>query len=138
MKYLSGLIAGVMSFFAPVEPLLIMAVAFVAVDFLTGVLADRHRAHVEGGVWRFESRKAWRTITKLSFVMAGILLAWMLDALLLPLMNLRLANLFTGFVCGVEFWSYLENATTLTGEKRFAEAIEALKKRLAPLLGGGK
>ncbi len=138
MKYLSGLIAGVASFFAPVEPLLVMAVAFVAVDFLTGVLADRHRARSEGGAWRFESRKAWRTITKLSFVMAGIVLAWMLDQLLLPLANLRLANLFTGFVCGVEFWSYLENATTITGEGRFAEVVEALKKRFAPLLGGGK
>lgn len=138
MKYISGIIAGVLSFFAPVEPLLIIALAFVAVDFLTGVLADRHKSHATGAKWHFESRKAWRTITKLSFVMAGIMLAWMLDSLLMPLVNLRLANLFTGFVCGVEFWSYLENATTITGERRFSDAIATLKTRLATLFGGVK
>ncbi len=138
MKYISGIIAGVLSFFAPVEPLLVIALAFITVDFITGILADRHKAHSEGNEWRFESRKAWRTITKLSFVMAGIMLAWMLDSLLMPLVNLRLANLFTGFVCGVEFWSYLENATTITGEKRFSDAVEVIKKRLTTLLGGAK
>ena len=46
--------------------------AFVAVDFLTGVLADRRKVRRTGAEWRFESHKAWRTITKLSFVMAGI------------------------------------------------------------------
>ncbi len=138
MKYLSGIIAGVLSFFAPVEPMLIIALVFVAVDFLTGTLADRSRARSEGKTWRFESRKAWRTITKLSCVMAGIMLAWMLDTLLMPLVTLRLANLFTGFVCGVEFWSYLENATTLTGESRFGAVVEVLKKRLSTLFGGAK
>jgi phage-related holin len=138
MKYLSGIIAGAVSFFAPVEPLLIIAMAFVAVDFLTGVLADRHRARASGEVWHFTSHKAWRTITKLSFVMAGIMLAWMMDSLLMPIVNLRLANIFAGFVCGVEFWSYLENATTITGEARFAEAIATLKARIGTLFGGGK
>lgn len=138
MKYFSGILAGVISFFAPVEPLLIVAMAFVVVDFLTGVLADRHKVRASGEKWRFESHKAWRTITKLSFVMAGIMLAWMMDSLLMPIVNLRLANVFTGFVCGVEFWSYLENATAITGERRFAEAITALKARLGSLFGGGK
>ena len=64
-KYLSGIVAGVMSFFAPVEPLLLCAMVFVAVDFLTGVLADRHKAHAEGRVWLFESAKAWKTVRKL-------------------------------------------------------------------------
>ena len=137
MKYISGIIASLLSFFAPVEPRLMMAMAFVGVDFLTGVLADRRRARSRGERWRFESHKAWRTITKLSFVMAGILLAWMMDLLLLPLVELRLANHFTGFVCGVEFWSYLENASVVTGDKRFSEAIEALKLRLGRLFGAG-
>ena len=89
---------------APVEPLLLCAMAFVAVDFLTGVLADRRRARTEGRAWRFESRKAWKTIRKLAFVMAGIVLAWMLDGIASPFVELRLANLFTGFVCGGRRW----------------------------------
>ncbi len=138
MKYISGLIAGVLSFFAPVEPLLVIALAFITVDFVTGILADRQKVRTAGCEWHFESRKAWRTVRKLSFVMAGIMLAWMLDSLLLPFVNLRLANLFTGFVCGVEFWSYLENATTLTGENRFKDAIAVLGKRIASLFGSAK
>ena len=113
--------------------MLIMAMVFVGVDFLTGVLADRHKTRAAGGKWRLESRKAWRTINKLAFVMAGIVLAWMLDELLAPVVSLRMANIFTGFVCGVEFWSYLENATVVTGEKRFAEVVETLKNRLLSL-----
>lgn len=135
MKYLNGIVTGVLSFFAPVEPLLLCAMAFVAVDFLTGVLADRRRARTESRPWRFESHKAWKTIHKLSFVMAGILLAWMLDGILQPFVDLRLANLFTGFVCGVEFWSYLENASIVTGERRFVDSVEILRKRIAKLLG---
>lgn len=138
MKYISGLIAGALSFFAPVEPLLVIALAFITIDFLTGTLADRHKVRASGAKWHFESRKAWRTVRKLSFVMAGIMLAWMLDSLLLPLVNLRLANLFTGFVCGVEFWSYLENATTLTGERRFSDAIAVIRNRIGALFGSTK
>lgn len=137
-KYISGIVAGAAAFFAPVEPMLIVAMVFVAVDFVTGILADRRRAKEAHKCWHFESRKAWRTVTKLSFVMAGIMLAWMLDELLMPIAELRLANLFTGFVCGVEFWSYLENATTITGEKRFGDAISVIRSRLTSLWGGAK
>jgi phage-related holin len=109
--------------------------AFVAVDFLTGVLADRRRSRSEGRAWRFESRKAWKTIRKLSFVMAGIVLAWMLDGIASPFVELRLANLFTGFVCGVEFWSYLENASVVTGEGRFVDVLLLFGRRLRSLFG---
>ena len=112
--------------------------AFVAVDFLTGVLADRRKVRRTGAEWRFESHKAWRTITKLSFVMAGIMLAWMLDSLLLPLVELRLANIFAGFVCGVEFWSYLENAATITGDGNFTTLADVVKTRLMRWFGVGK
>ena len=127
-KYLSGIVAGAISFFAPVEPLLLCAMVFVVVDFLTGVLADRRIARRECRKWRFESAKAWRTIHKLSFVMAGIVLAWMMDTLMMPIVELRLANLFTGFVCGVEFWSYLENATAASGIESFGQFADKLKK----------
>ena len=91
---------GLASFFAPVETMVLCALVFVCVDFLTGVLADRKKVKIVGGNWTFESKKAWRTVTKLSFVMAGIVLAWLIDALLLPFMELRLANIFTGFAGG--------------------------------------
>lgn len=128
-KYLCGAILGIASFFAPVGPLVLCAVLFVGVDFVTGVLADRHKVRAVGGVWAFESRKAWHTVTKLSLVMVGIIMAWLIDAMLLPFMELRLANLFTGFVCGVEFWSYLENASAISGHDLFRSAADFLRSK---------
>ena len=123
-RYISGTATGLLSVFAPGRTLVICAVVFVAIDFITGVIASRKRARRAGQPWGFESEKAWNTVAKLFFVMAGIVLAWMIDAWILPYMNMRMANLFTGFVCGVEFWSYLENAAEISEHPVF----RALKK----------
>ena len=123
-RYVSGMAAGLLSLFAEARVLVVCAVVFVAIDFVTGVVASLKRARRAGERWCFESDKAWNTVVKLFFVMAGIMLAWMIDAWVLPHMNLRMANLFTGFVCGVEFWSYLENAAEISQHPLF----RALKK----------
>ena len=130
LKYLWGAAAGVLSLFAPVQGLIICAVVFVAVDFVTGVAASYKRARRNGSEWGFESTRAWHTITKLAFVMAGIVLAWLIDCCILPFLELHLANLFTGFVCGVEFWSYLENAAELSDHPAFRWLRRFLKRKL--------
>lgn len=128
-RYISGAAAGLLSLFAPVCPLVICAVVFVAIDFVTGVMASRKRAARTGTSWAFESARAWKTIVKLAFVMAGIMLAWLIDSCILPHMHLRMANLFTGFVCGVEFWSYLENAAEISGHPVFRWLKRIMKLR---------
>lgn len=128
-RYVSGAAAGVLSLFAPVKALVLCAVVFVAIDFATGVIASRKRARRAGESWGFESAKAWNTVVKLFFVMAGIVLAWMIDVWVLPHMNLRMANLFTGFVCGVEFWSYLENAAEISEHPVFRSLKKVMKSR---------
>lgn len=129
-KYVSGALAGIAGFFAPVWSLVLCAAVFVAIDFVTGILASRKRASVAGEEWGIESRKAWKTVTKLCFIMAGIVLAWMIDSQILPFLNLRLANLFTGFVCGVEFWSYLENAAEISEHPVFNRLKKYMKKHM--------
>jgi phage-related holin len=130
LKYLWGGVTGLCALFAPVGGLVLCAVAFVAVDFATGVAASRYRARREGSEWSFSSRRAWDTVWKLVFVMAGILLAWLLDSVILSFVELNLARVFTGFVCGVEFWSYLENAADITGQPLFRQLADLLKRRL--------
>ena len=137
-RYFSAFVASLCGLLCPIAPLITTATLFIVVDFITGVVASHAEARREGRRWWFESRKAWRTITKLSFVMAGIMLAWMLDSLLLPLVELRLANIFAGFVCGVEFWSYLENAATITGDGNFTTLADVVKTRLMRWFGAGK
>lgn len=130
MKYGWGAVAGAVALLAPIRGLVICAVVFVGIDFVTGVIASRTRARRADLQWRFSSRRAWDTLYKLIFVMAGIVLAWLLDSVVLTFLSLHLAKVFTGFVCGVEFWSYLENASDITGQSLFRALRRLLKGRV--------
>lgn len=135
-KYLWGALTGIFALFVPVQGLVLCAAAFVATDFVTGVVASRCRARKAGLPWRFSSRRAWDTVLKLVFVMAGIALAWMIDSIVVTFIELHLAKIFTGFVCGVEFWSYLENASDISGQPLFRALKKLLRKRLDRVTGG--
>lgn len=138
LKYIFGAVSGTVAFFAPIHPLILCASAFVAVDFVTGILASRKRARRAGRAWGIESRKAWNTVYKLCFVMAGIVLSWLIDSYVLGFMGLRLANLFTGFVCGVELWSYLENAAEISEHPVFRGLKRYMKSRVEDALNGSE
>jgi phage-related holin len=129
-RYLTGGVAGLLSLLAPVRGLIVCAVVFIAIDFLTGVAASRKRARKAGRAWGFESEKAWATVVKLAFVMGGIVLAWLIDVYILDFMKLNLAKLFTGFVCGVELWSYLENAAEISDHPVFRSLRQLMKNRM--------
>ena len=45
-------------------------------------------------------------------------------------MQLNLANLFAGFVCGVELWSFLENAATISRSPLFDWLGRWVKRRV--------
>ncbi len=130
LKLLWGGVAGLCALFAPVQGLVLCAVTFVAIDFATGVAASRCRARRDGSPWRFSSRRAWDTAAKLVFVMAGIMLAWLLDSVVLTFVELNLAKVFTGFVCAMEFWSYLENAADISRHPVFRALRRLLKRRV--------
>ncbi len=130
MKYVWGIVSSAAALFIPIRGLIVCAAIFIAIDFVTGVMAGRCRARRAGKPWGFESRRAWDTVIKLFFVLAGIVLAWLIDSLILDFMQLRLARLFTGFVCGVEFWSYLENAAEISNHPLFRSLKRFMKQQL--------
>ncbi len=113
-KYMAGTVTALLGHLMPVAPLIGCAMTCTSIDFVTGILADRQRTRRNGKRWRFQSRKAWKTVKKTAFIMMGICMAWLIDDCIVAFAHLRLANIFTGFVCGVEFWSYLENASEIT------------------------
>lgn len=129
-QWVAGGLSAVIAYFAPIASLLICAVVFVGVDFILGVWASYARAKRSKSEWRFESSKAWNTILKLVFIMGGIILSWMLDAHILGFLNLNLAKIFTGFVCGVEFWSYLENASEISNHPIFRAVKKIMKNKV--------
>ena len=63
--------------------------------------------------------KAWRTVLKLALALTAISMAWLIDSCVLDFMRLNLARLLTGFTCGVELWSFLENAAQLSDAPLF-------------------
>ncbi len=121
-RSVSGAAAGIAALFAPVGPLVACATLFVGIDFVSGVAADRHRARRAGRPWYFESREAWRTVRKLGFAIVAIAMARIVDTLPAGLFPPDFARLFAGFVCGVEMWSFLENACRM-GDSRLLRRL---------------
>lgn len=135
LKIVSGVVAGCAGLFAPAVPLMLAALIFMVIDFLTGVLADRRIARSGGREWHFESRRAWRSVRKVSYVMVGIVMASVLDGILAGVIGVEIAKIYTGFVCGVEFWSYLENASVLSDKRLFRSLRSLVGDRLKRVAG---
>lgn len=134
-KIASGIIAGCIG--ALTENLLalfICIIVFECVDFVTGCWKSAVESHRRGEHFAFESIKAWRTIYKIVFIMVGIVLAEMLDALICE-ERIRLANIFTAFACGVEFWSFLENAAVISDHPVFRWLRKFMKTKVEQELG---
>lgn len=134
-KLIFGAMSAIVGLFAPIAGLISCAITFVTVDFVTGVLASRHRAARLGKVWSFESHRAWNTVRKLVIIIVGIALSWLIDSLILGFAHLRLANLFTGFTCGVELWSFLENGAEVCNYPPFRWLRQFMQKQLSDTLG---
>ena len=135
-KVIAGLFAGFLSVFVDnLLPLVIMVFIFEAVDFITGVIKSATVAHRKKEKFAFESIKAWRTIYKVVFILIGIVLAEMLDQALVVESRLRFANYFATFVCGVEFWSFLENAAVISNHPVFRWLRKFMKFKVEDQLG---
>ena len=129
-RYFSAFVASLCGLLCPIAPLITTATLFIVVDFITGVVASHAEARREGRRWWFESRKAWRTVIEAGFVAIAIVMMWVLDYHVLEFMNLNMAKLFTGFVCGVELWSFLENAATISRAPLFEWMSRWVKRRV--------
>lgn len=113
-KFVSGVAAGIAALFAPIGPMVGCTLVFIGIDFVTGTAADRVMTRREGSTWHFESRKAWRTVVKLALALTAIVMAWLIDSWVFGHTEPQVARIFTGFACGVELWSFLENAAQLS------------------------
>ncbi len=130
LKYCSGIVLSLLAILAPIQPLVVSVFIFIMIDFFTGVFASYKVAKRSGNEWFFSSEEAWRTLYKLGFTLLVVVMAWLLEGLLQPLFEIPLSRLFTGFVCGVELWSLLENASQLSDEPYFEWMRRYLRRRV--------
>ena len=79
-RVVNGLILGFAALFSPIKSIVICALVFIAIDFVTGVLASRCEARQRGEKWFFSSHEAWRTIRKAGFVLLTITMGWLIES----------------------------------------------------------
>ncbi len=129
-RYVSATLLAIAALFAPISPLVVCVVVFISIDFISGVWASSRRAREKDQAWFFESQQAWRTLYKLGFTLVAIAMAWLIDSCVMTFVELRLAHLFAGFVCGVELWSFLENASQLSDAPYFEWMRQYVRRRI--------
>ena len=135
-KILFGILAGFISVFVQnLLPLFVTVTVFELADFVTGVIKSAVVAKRAKQKFAFESVKAWRTIYKYVFILVGIVLAEMLDEALAIETRLRFANYFATFCCGVEFWSFLENAAVISDHPVFRWLRRYMKFKVEDQIG---
>ena len=131
-----GFVAGFLSLLSEnLLPLFVTVIVFESIDFVTGVIKSGVLNKRNGRPFAFESIKAWRTIYKFVFILIGIVLAELLDRTLAEEGRIRLANYFTAFCCGVEFWSFLENAAVISDHPIFRWLRQFMKIKLEDQMG---
>ena len=135
-KLTAGILAGFIALFVDtLLPLFLTVMVFEVIDFVTGVIKSAVVAKRKKERFAFESVKAWRAIYKLVFILIGIMLAEMLDQTLSIETRLRFANYFTAFCCGVEFWSFLENAAVISDHPLFRWLRKYMKIKVEDQIG---
>lgn len=129
-KFISGMLTALAALFAPIAPLVGCTLLFIGIDFLSGIAADRRSAIQAGERWYFESHLARRTVTKAALCIITLAMAWLLDSCVLDFMHLRITHLFAGFACGIELWSFLENAAQLSDAPLFRWLRSYVRRRI--------
>lgn len=135
-KTLAGLVAGFLGVLTEnLLPLFVAVIVFEVMDFVTGCIKSAVVSKHKGERFAFESIKAWRTIYKFVFILVGIVLAELLDQTFGNDGRLKLANYFTAFCCGVEFWSFLENAAVICDHPIFRMLKKVMREKTEDAIG---
>ena len=134
-RFINGLLLGLTALFAPIKPVILCALAFILVDFVTGVLASRCEAKKRGEKWYFSSHEAWRTIRKAGFVLLTIAMSWLIEYCILDFVTLHITRIIAGAICGVEMWSFLENASVLSNGKLFRWLRNYVRRKVEKEIG---
>ena len=129
-RVINGFMMSFVALFSPIQPVVMCALVFIAVDFVTGVLASRCEAKRRGDRWYFSSHEAWRTIRKAGFVLLTIGMCWLVESCILNFVTLNITRIVAGAICGVEMWSFLENASVLSDAKLFEWLRNYVKRKV--------
>ena len=57
-------------------------------------------------------------------------MSWLIESCILDFVTLNLTRLVSGAICGVEMWSFLENASVLSDAKLFEWLRNYVKRKV--------
>jgi phage-related holin len=114
-KIVACCFSSLVSVFAPVKTLVVVAFLFMSVDFVFGLIVSI-KVRKQGLL----SGKIYKSIWKLTGVEICIVLAHLLDTSVLNNTTpYHLANIFAGIICGTELWSILTHFAILSDHPVF-------------------
>lgn len=133
-QHVLHILSAIAAYFSPALPMIVAALVFAFADFITGVFAARKKAISEGkknwSDW-WESKKLQKKIFDLVFYILAILLAFYFEKLFLEFITFPLSKLTAFLILSVEFWSNMENLSTITGiplnKKVFTDLVNKLR-----------
>lgn len=105
-----GICAMVIGYLAPIQGIIQIMVLTILLDMIFGCVASFRRG--EG----IKSRKLWRTTYKIFYAILLVSLMFSIDK---EMEQIQLHKTIAWIITGFEFWSILENITSITNLKVF-------------------
>lgn len=124
-KIIMYILGGVSGFFAPMFPFLLVCTFAIVFDCITAYMLARRvkkktRNKNDG---KFKSSSAMKMFNTMFVVYGVVALSYMIDKMLLPDINLYLANIVSAVFCMVQIVSILENISSCNNA-RWAEILQ--------------
>ena len=107
IKFLFCILSGLMTFFMPLVPVILITFGAIVFDAILGCKVARKLGKA------IETRKLWKTLVKFFYCFAIIVFADLIDRHILVSFNAHLVEISAGIVAGVELWSAIENLNEL-------------------------
>ena len=109
----SYMAASVISFFEPINTLILWVLIFILVDMITGIWASIKEGKI------ISSHGMQRTVVKFLMYSVSVILLQGIDAYMLTFLECYLAKTGCTIICGIELYSIFENCYRITENKVF-------------------
>lgn len=120
VKWGIAILIAIGSFFAPIKLLLLGSLVLVFVDFITGVWAARVRKE------KITSKKFFNSVNKLVGYSLLIIVAHHMTKIFFPDTGIDFASLAGMFIAYIEFKSFTENMTKITGNQMWEKLFNII------------
>lgn len=128
IKWIFVIVGGILGSIAPTIPFALICLFASCLDCVTAWRLARRikrkypdsKPHV-----KFESEKFFSIFTKFLILFGCIILAYLIDVSIFPMIDLYLANMVAGSFCIYELWSILENESS-ESSKPWAKVLQKI------------